>query len=69
MFNPFFGCQKLNVFAPFGGPRNWARGQLEWGGERGGGAAAAYSLLRCATLCGRETTIETFAGHMQLARR
>jgi len=34
-----------------------------------GGAAAAYSLLRCAALCGRETTIETFAGQTQLARR
>ena len=68
---PLFRMSKVERFCTvgrLGGPRAWARGQLERGGERSGGAAAAYSLLRCAALCGRET-IETFAGQMQLARR
>jgi len=60
--------ERFRTVGRLGGPRSWARGQLERGGERSGGAAA-YSLLRCAALCGRETTVETFAGQMQLARR
>ena len=68
MFNPFFGCQKLKVFAPLAGSAVRAPGRgVSWSGEAN--EAAAYSLLRCAALCGRETTIETFAGQMQLARR
>jgi len=40
--------ERFRTVGRLGGPRAWARGQLERGGERSGGAAAAYSLLRCA---------------------
>jgi len=46
--------ERFRTVGRLGGPRAWARGQLGRGGERSGGAAAAYSLLRCAALWERD---------------
>ena len=38
--------ERFRTVGRLGGPRAWARGQLERGGERSGGAAAARRRIR-----------------------